>query len=68
MCCCPIFIWGNGGGGDEGEMKMKKKPKIIVMGDVKRLATRTAESLSYKTLMLSVCRRKLLWEYTTFTV
>jgi len=27
------------GGGDEGEMKMKKKPKILVMGDVKRLAS-----------------------------
>lgn len=64
----PYFYMGKWGGGDEGEMKMKKKPKIIVMGDVKRLATRTAESLSYKTLMLSVCRRKLLWEYTTFTV
>lgn len=57
ICCCPIFIWGNGEK-NEGEMKMKKKPKVIVMGDVKRLATRTAESLSYRTLVLSVCRRK----------
>lgn len=28
---------------NEGEMKMKKKPKIIVMGDVKHLLTQTAE-------------------------
>lgn len=32
---------------------MKKKLKIIVMGDVKHLLTQTAELLSYRIVMLS---------------
>lgn len=52
VCCCPIFIWENGVK-NEGETKMKKKLKIIVMGDVKHLLTQTAQLLSYRIVMLS---------------
>lgn len=48
----PYFYMGRWGG-NEGEMKMKKKPKIIVMGDVKHLLNQTAELLSYRIVMLS---------------
>lgn len=52
-CVAALFLYGKVGGKNEGETKMKKKLKIIVMGDVKHLLTQTAQLLSYRIVMLS---------------